>query len=235
MPAADPWESKPITELSDKDREKLMNKSPWAKKVQVDTGRGPAAFSGPATSRGDAASKGGGGRSGPQGGGGEFEDGPAPGGGGGGGAPNVEALVRWESARAVLEAQKRTAPEAFQGQYAISVSGFPIGGPPQRPTAGGPGGAGKVGAFDPAAARAGQTAALEKGKETTRLERKGKDPIHPSVIAMSGRALVLLFPHGSQPIQADDKEVTLVLQIGMPALKTKFNLKDMIYDGKLEL
>ena len=36
-------------------------------------------------------------------------------------------------------------------------------------------------------------------------------------------------------ITADDKEVEVVLKPGQMELKKKFNLKDMVYNGKLEL
>jgi len=235
--AAEFWDQKPPAEWSAKDTDKLMTKSPWAKRASVDTGRGPAAFSGPATPRGDAPM--GGGRSGgPQGGAGQMDDGGAGPGGGPGGGAAPEALVRWESARPILDAQKRELPEAFQGSYAISVTGFPLGGGPRPGGApGGPGGAGPGagGGFNLEGMRAAQQASFEKAKETTRLERKGKDPIHASVISQNGRALVILFPRGAQPIDLDDKEVTLVVQVGLPTMKVKFNLKDMVYKGKLEL
>ena len=222
-----------------------MNKSPWAKRSAVDTGRGPAAFSGAGPSGGGR----GGGRapSGPQGGATDVpDDGPGgggPGGGGGGGGGPIgatpEALVRWESALPILEAQKRPLPDAFRGSYAISVTGFPMGGP--RPGGGGPGGPGGGGAakggggFNLEAMRAAQAQMFEQAKQSTRLERKGKDPIAPAVIGMTGRSLVILFPQGTQPISLDDKEVTLVLKVGLPEMKAKFSLKEMVYLGKLEL
>jgi hypothetical protein len=153
----------------------------------------------------------------------------------GGAAP--EALVRWETALPILEAQKRTLPEAFKGSYAISVTGFPMGGARPGGAPGGPGvGATKGGGgFNPEVMRAVQAQMFDQAKQTTRLERKGKDPIAPSVMTMTGRSLVMLFPQGTQPITLDDKEVTLVLKVGLPELKTKFSLKDMVYMGKLEL
>ena len=237
--AAEVWDQKPAAEWSAKDIDKLMNKSPWAKRTAVDAGRGPAAFAGPATARGDAPAGGGGrGGAGPQGGAGQIDDGAggAPGGGGPGGAV-PEALVRWESAKPILEAQKRELPAAFQGNYAVSISGFPLGGGPRPGGGGAPGGGGPggPGGFNPEAMRAAQAAMFEKAKETTRIERKGKDPIHPSTIALAGRALVILFPQGTQPISLEDKDITLVVKVGLPELKVKFNLKDMVYQGKLEL
>ena len=147
------------------------------------------------------------------------------------GGSTPEALVRWESALPILEAQKRALSEAFKGSYAISVTGFPIGGP--RPGGGGaPKGAGE---FNPEAMRAAQAQMFEQAKQTTWLERKGKDPIAPSLMGMTGRSLVIVFPQGTQPIVLDDKEVTLVLKVGLPEMKSKFSLKEMVYMGKLEL
>jgi hypothetical protein len=243
--AAEAWDKKPVAELTDKDIEKLMNKSPWAKKFAVDTGRGPAAFSGPATGGGGGGRGAGGGGGGPQGGGGAGPDDAGAGGPGGAmGGSTPEALVRWETALPVLEAQKKQLPDAFRNSYAISVTGFPLGGP--RPggaggpmpggAPGGPGaGAGKGGGFNPEAMRAAQQQMMEAAKQSTRLERKGKDPMAPSVMAITGRSLVILFPRDAQPLTLDDKEVTLVLKIGLPEMKAKFSLKDMVYMGKLEL
>jgi hypothetical protein len=231
LAAAEAWEKKTPAEWDAKDIEKLMNKSPWAKKFPVDTGRGPAAFSGVGAPKGSGG--GGGGRGGPQGGGGDLADDGPPGGGGGGamgGAP--EALVRWETAVPILEAQKRQLPEPFRGNYAISIAGFPLGGGPGGPRPGGPGAPG--GAPNLEAMRAAQQTALDKGKDTTWLERKGKDPIHPAIIAPAGRAILLIFPQ-TQPIQIEDKDVTLVVRIGVAEMKAKFHLKDMLYQGKLEL
>jgi len=227
--AADPWDKK-AEERNEKDIERIMTKSPWAKKAPVDSGRGVAAFSGPATPKGDPLPSAGN-TKGPQGGGGQMEDGPGPGGGGGTSQP--EALVRWESALPILVAQKRQLPEAFKGHYAISITGFRLAGGAPPPGGGATGKQG--GGFNPEAMRAAQQSALEKAKETTKLERKGKDPIHPSIISQNGLSLVLLFPHGTQPIELEDKEVTLTLQVGLPLLKTKFNLKEMAFQGKLEL
>ena len=39
----------------------------------------------------------------------------------------------------------------------------------------------------------------------------------------------------STPITLDDKEVELDLKLGSIEAKRKFNLKDMVYNGKLEL
>jgi hypothetical protein len=47
--------------------------------------------------------------------------------------------------------------------------------------------------------------------------------------------MMFLFPKGSQPIEASDKEVTFVTQMGPLGVKAKFALKDMMVKGQLEL
>ena len=80
----------------------------------------------------------------------------------------------------------------------------------------------------------------ERLKDSTRLERKGKDPIAPDAVEMGQAAngssiMIFLFPKGSQPIEVGDKEVTFVTQAGPMGVKAKFALKDMMVKGKLEL
>ena len=80
----------------------------------------------------------------------------------------------------------------------------------------------------------------ERLKDSTHLERKGKDPIAPAQVetgqAADGSSIMMfLFPKGSQPIEANDKEVVFVTQMGPMGVKAKFVLKDMVVNGKLEL
>ena len=137
----------------------------------------------------------------------------------GGGMPQLRATVRWESAAPVMAAYKREIPENWKDKYLISVSGLPMMGRrnPENP---GP-----------------SKALLTRLKDATELQRKGKDPIGASdvVMAEDGMRVVYVFLRGSQPIEAADKEVVFSTKIGPIAIKTKFTLKDMVYDGKLAL
>jgi hypothetical protein len=78
----------------------------------------------------------------------------------------------------------------------------------------------------------------QRMKDATLLKRKGKDPIAPARVELlagpEGMTMVFLFPR-SEAIDADDKEVTLETAFGPMHVKSKFNLKDMIYNGKLAL
>ena len=77
-------------------------------------------------------------------------------------------------------------------------------------------------------------------KESTHLDRKGKDPIAPVQVeigqARDGSSIIMfLFPKGSQPIEAADKEATFITAMGPLHVKAKFALKDMMVKGRLEL
>ena len=47
--------------------------------------------------------------------------------------------------------------------------------------------------------------------------------------------LFLVFPRSGQAITLEDKEVEVVTALGSTQVKRKFKLKDMVFDGKLDL
>jgi hypothetical protein len=144
--------------------------------------------------------------------------------------PQVKATVRWESASIIQDAMKRQLPEAAKGHYLVSVSGMPMMGM----MGGGPGGPPGAAPPDPAQMEERRKRMMEGLKQNTELQRKGKDPIKPAqVVPQRGNMLLFLFPQGSDPIDADDKEVTFLCKLGRMQVKSKFVLKDMMYKGKL--
>jgi hypothetical protein len=251
--AKDPWVDKKPDEWSDKDIEKLLTRSPWAKEVYaaVDIGGGGSRIG----SGGGGGRRGGGGgsmnaeSSSMGGSGGDMGGGEGAMGGGGGrnrggggmpetpSRPEIKAIVRWETAPAIRAAQKQELPKDIAEHYVISLTTKPtpfmMGGGQGRP-------GGREGApqqQDPAARR---KAMAERMAAATTLERKGKDPIHPEHVASGqdqNQNLVVFFMFGrtGQPIVTDDKEVTFVSQMGPAQFKAKFNLKDMTFDGRLDL
>ena len=113
--ASDPWKSKPYQQWDEKDVQKVLSDSPWAKMVQVDAnwqkgaqGGAPSALP-QGSSAGSAPS--GGGRGGMGGGGGSAPSGGGGMGGGGGdvGTPQAQFAVRWASSRSIREAFSRSA------------------------------------------------------------------------------------------------------------------------------
>jgi hypothetical protein len=100
------WNDKQPSEWSEKDVQRLLTKSPWAKEAAAEMsfggGEGPG-MGGPGM--------------GPPG-----MDGP----GGPGGPSGMSAVVRWESAAPIRDASKSKLPRDSSGSYVISVSGLAI-------------------------------------------------------------------------------------------------------------
>ncbi len=241
--AADPWKEKHAADWSPADIQKLVTHSPWAKEASVSTGEGPSRTGPGAESAGGGGrggGGGGGGMSGPGGGGGRGGGGGggggegAGGGGGmgGGGMPQIKVVVRWESAQPIIDSAKHQRSKEWEKYYIISASGLPSIDRQPR-------GQQKTEGKQIPSPEDRRKAMITRLKENTTLERKEKDPIYPDRLEMAevngGRILVFLFPREGQPVTLSDKEVTFHTKMGTMDVKAKFALKDMVYDGKLEL
>jgi hypothetical protein len=218
---ADFWNKKKYADWSQKEVQQMLQSSPWAHSVAMRTDSSGGS--------GGRSSGGGGGRRG--GGGGSLGDASGGQGSGAGGAqgpemvPSINLLIRWESALPVKQAKAMSAadatPEVFaaatkmlaqqETQYILSVSGVPL----------------RMLRGDPA-----------KLQPVALLTVKGKDPIKAeSVKAERDRAginLYLIFPRTFM-IAAEDREVDVALKVGAIDIKTRFKLKEMVYEGKLNL
>ena len=243
--AADFWQSKAYTDWNEKDIQKILTDSPWAKKVNMPLEGG---FGGGPAGGGIAESAGGGrgGRGGGGGGGGDAA--PAPisegggrggrgGGGGGADIPGggasltaaVQLIIRWQTALPVKQALVKAkygseAANSAEGKqflarteqfYVIDLAGIP----------------GNVLPRD--------QAAKEALVKASTLSAKDKNSVVAAEIqadAPSGRnaELYFLFPRSTM-FTADDKEVEFATKLGKTALKAKFRLKDMVINGKLDL
>ena len=229
LSAAEFWQSKPYTEWSDKEVQKLLSNSPWSKEVVVTLGGASGGGSGKGSRKGG-------------GGGGNTEgtfDGPAMGNAGtsgrngvsevGGGAPSsgtptMNLVVSWRTAlplrqaiaKQKFRAEAGTSPDAKkvieepQKYYVLVVTGLPA-----RMGGGG----------------AEMKDALMKNSS---LSVKGKEPIVPEDIQYGGGTALYLFPK-TVAIDADDKEVDFSTRLGQTIVKTKFKLKEMVFNGKLDL
>jgi len=75
-------------------------------------------------------------------------------------------------------------------------------------------------------------------KSAATLSVKGKDAIVPADVKLDrqGNAgnLILFFPR-TNPLTVEDNEVEFAFKLGNLNIKKKFKLKDMMFDGKLEL
>ncbi len=223
------WNDKDPGSWSGKDIDKLLTHSPWAKEVTVEFGSAMRGSPGYGRGAGRSGRMGGGGMGAPGIGGGGMPGtgmggGMGRGGGAGGGMPRdvgtidetarrqeSRVIVRWESAAPIRAAEKKPLPEGLTGNYVIGVTGLPI-----RPEANG----------------GSPEDTMERLKESTRLEAKGKDAIAPSKIidAPSGEML-FVFPE-DPAIDAHVKEVTFQTRIGPAQVRAKFSPKDMMYRGQ---
>lgn len=176
---------------------------------------------------------GGGGYPGGGGGGRGMGGGRGRGGGGGPMPLSYTATVRWESAKPVQEALKTPLTEGLAKDYVISVSGVPNLTSGRQHS--------DDGDTETTVSKGMSDEVLERIRNLTYLEPKGKSPAQPSVvqkgaITTSGLPTILFgFPREEMPLTLDDKEVTFTTQFGRIEIKTKFNLKDMMYHKELAL
>ena len=262
--AEDAWRSKDPSNWTEQDVNQILNDSAWAKQVTVygDRSGDEQTPSRGRTGIGGVGLPGGGYPGGGYpGGGGNPRVGGAPGGypgpdeyprggsrgGGEGTGRQFSATVRWESALPVQQALARTRgdqglekSEADAGQparqYVIGVIGLPItaarfrradsddsdtdSGRSRRPLG-----------RDPEIVR-------EEFMETAQLVVRGKKPLRPTDVKINPKDApgeVRFFFSADERIDLNDKEVTFETQAGRAKLERKFKLKDMTYQGKLEL
>lgn len=214
--AADFWQAKLFTDWSDKEVLKVGENSPWAKQVSI-------AMGGEGGGRGEEGGSGKGSRKGGGGGNNTLADDIGPGGGGG-----ITLTVRWQSALPVKQALVRmkygkeagTSAEAKQildaqePDYVIVVAGLNRG-----------------------LVRGDADEVKKTLMNATQLVIKGKEPIKPKDFRLIGQGrmdAIFAFPK-TNPITESDKDVEFQCKIGSINLKQKFQLKDMLFNGKLEL
>ena len=233
--AADFWQSKPFTEWSDKEVQRILQNSPWSHSLNVSAGgpvlpstgnsrrnrnpgetgdmSGPAVA--PASSGIDDPSRGG-----SSGRGGLDEMGVNA-------APTVVVTVRWQSSLAVKQAlirfkygneaatssEARKLLDSVDGNYVVVVSGITklqLWGDPET---------------------------LKKAfLEQSALIVKGQTIKPVDFMTRADRTIdaYFAFPK-TRPITIDDKDVEFLTRLNGVDLRQRFHLKDMLLNGKLEL
>jgi hypothetical protein len=229
--AADFWESKPFPEWSDKELQRMMTNSPWAKQInapmpnpnQTQKRNEPLTSGLPDPSNSEPPAGGGRGSRTVEGGEIFATAGGAP-------TPTLPVFVRWISALPIKQAQMRgkygkeagSAPEAQKfletkpTLYIIAVTGIP-------------------GLF--VSANGGDRAREDMAKSTT-LTAKGKPSLKPIAIQLvpnGGNVDVILGFERKPEIALEDQEAEFESMIGNVSVKYRFKLKDMAVKGKLEL
>ncbi|MDP9168975.1 MAG: hypothetical protein M3N54_00035 [Acidobacteriota bacterium] len=250
--ASDFWNRKPSAEWSEDEAVQLKTKSPWAKKVRaevtggmgggrggaggesMDSGGSPGSFGGMSGADSNGIGGGGsrgGGRGGGGGGGGRGSEGGVP------SSSGIEVLVRWESARPLVEMSKLKLPPPFEGHYAVSVTGLSQQFLMMALT--GRGGRGRAGneappGEDPAAR---QKAAVDRLLHSATLSAKAKDPEVADLVVQTADKQSLIFGFSSHalPLAAGDKDLQFTMKLGAMTLKAKFDTKEMMYKGELAI
>ncbi|HXE12740.1 MAG TPA: hypothetical protein VN633_11505 [Bryobacteraceae bacterium] len=205
------WDNQQPNEWSPQQRSELITDSPWAKQVRADTSRAQAATppipdSGkpiPMRMPGSVSIDGTRGRGRHQ-----------------GNLPIFQGIVRWESAKPVLAALKKTLPAELVDHYVIGVSGFPFG------------------LHNSQSDKAADTG-LDDLKQITTLRAKGKDPAQAGVVLRSsdsdGPVMLFGFSRDVIEVRLSDKNVEFETQLGPLDIRAKFELKPMQYHGELAL
>ena len=145
---------------------------------------------------------------------------------------SYRAVVRWESAKPVQEALKSPLPQELAGDYVISVSGVPILAAGRQHS--------DEGDTTSTVSKGLSDDVLDRIKELTYLEPKGKSPAQPATvqkgpISTTGTPTLLFgFPRDVLALTADD-QVNFTTQLGKIEVKARFNLKDMMYHKELAL
>ena len=211
------WNDKPPSDWTKSEIGDLLNRSPWAKEVNVsDNGPGMDFGNG---NRGNGGSQGmGGGLPG-------LPSGPPM---GRPFAPRASigrytATVRWDSASPIREAMHVKPSKDFEQYYIIAVTG-------DLPDVGRSAGA-DDGIMD--------EQRLANLRQFTSLQRKGapislaRMAVTPTGYPADGGTL-FYFERGDSTL-SEDKQVTFVTRVGLYEVKARFNLKEMLYHGKLDL
>jgi hypothetical protein len=205
LKAAPFWDSKDPKKWTDAERKELLTKSPWARPGSVHYDQGPGGLN-RASSAATSSRRGGRGGYGL----------PAP-----DGTPTIgatQALVRWESALPVREADGNRSKDDPAANYILSITGdLPMLGEKASPET-----------------EAEVAARGEALKQHTKLEKRGGAILLERVAAARDSGTLFYFERNDL-IRLSDHEVTFVTKLGPIEVKAKFVLKDMLYRGKLEL
>jgi len=244
LAAADFWQSKPFTEWTDKEVQKILAASPWVHQVTVSYGGSSESSHGndrhgstfddnpgwmSVPSAGEKADVASGKQRGEQAG---DEDRVR-------GGAQAKLTIQWRSALPIRQALARakfgveasTSPEARQfleseqSSYVIAVLGIP------RSLLTGVGDASKSDAVKKALL-GGASITIANGKNNRPLP--STRPIDIEFRVAGAIDVFFIFPR-TTPLAVDDKDVEFSIKLGHLAFKERFPLKDMLFKGGLEL
>ncbi|MDQ2712477.1 MAG: hypothetical protein M3Y24_09665 [Acidobacteriota bacterium] len=213
--ASQPWKAGSAANWTAGDAQRVLNDSPWAQSAAASfgaTGEEDEPPPGPSIDVPQA------GMAGPHG----ASDGRWDGGVGRrprGGPPVFNVVVRWDSSLPVRQALDRThtpsvyKPEQIPKDYIITVLGLVPASPGSNPSE-----------------------MLAGVMRYSRIWPKDKPPIGPDDAKLDEATGALhLFFSRKRKIEPNDKEVTFQTRFGSLSIVKRFRLKDMLYNGQLEL
>jgi hypothetical protein len=208
------WNEKKASDWTEDEIHELLTKSPWVKEPSVSYNSGPGNAGRQASGVGNRGYGGGyGGMS--------RTRAPVPGTVSPGGTAmekqQYKVVIRWETALPIRLATRKNSTEDPLANYVLNVVGdLPMLGTHNDET------------------ENDREQRVEMLKQYTRLERKN-DPIYLSKVVFQSATETRFYFERTEPIFPDDKQVTFVTKLGPLEVKAKFILKEMMYQGKLEL
>jgi hypothetical protein len=122
--------------------------------------------------------------------------------------PVDEVTVVWESAQPLIDALKTTFPRDFANHYVIGVNELP---------------------------RMEGKRKVNLESMTAHLQVHGRDSIDSGGVLPSRNVTLFRFSKELMSLSAADKEAVFVLETSEYSITARFNLKDMMYRGKLAI
>jgi hypothetical protein len=141
------------------------------------------------------------------------------------GGGQFKPVIRWESAKPIQDARKKSATDDFAKYYVLSLSGTPRNGALRPP----------FGDDNADPRRPNREQMQANLLQSTQLQIKGKSLLKPERSEPSETGILFLFSRDDHPIKREDKEVIFQTKLGPLELKARFALKDMLYHDRLEL
>jgi hypothetical protein len=234
--STDFWNKKDPSQWTGEQIDQLTSKSPWAKSVSAQAPPGGNGGYGQGYPNGGGYPRGGGGMGGPGIGIGGMGRRRGMGGGGypGGGRPagtTYKGTVRWESAQPILDALKNPLPDAFAKHYVIGVRDIPLIEDQSRRQDNG----------DQDSSNSDRSTTLSKRtmddlKLSTTLQPKGREMVSADVVQQmtpGGTYFLFGFAKDRLDFGKNDREVAFATRLGRILVKAKFDMKEMLYHGKL--
>jgi hypothetical protein len=122
--------------------------------------------------------------------------------------PVSEVTVVWESAQPLLDALKSSFPSDFANHYVIGVNDLPT-------------------------EELGRK--VNQESMAANLQVRGKESTDASGVLQSRGVVLFAFSKELLPLSAADKEVIFMLDTNQYSIRTRFDLKEMMYRGKLAI